>query len=155
MELVFVCSGNICRSSMAEGLARRIWAERWGTCGDLRASSAGIAAWPDEPASPEAMLALRGKGIDISAHRSRQINAGIVDRAGLILVMARFHKEYILKNFPEAAGKVFLLAEFAGEGKTDVPDPYGGSQQTYQACADMLEPLIVAALGRIAGSGTK
>ena len=149
MELIFVCSGNICRSSMAEGLARHIWAERFGAAGDLKISSAGIAAWPGDPATPEAVFALRAKGIDIDAHRARQLTAEIADNAGLILVMTKQHKEHIIKNFPKSAGKVFLLAEFAGKGEKDVDDPYGGPLKTYQRCAERIEPLVVAALNRI------
>ncbi|MCL2766899.1 MAG: low molecular weight protein arginine phosphatase [Peptococcaceae bacterium] len=152
MELVFVCTGNTCRSSMAEGLARHIWAKRWKSCGDLRVSSAGVAAWPGEMASPQAVYALREKGIDIHEHRSRPLTSEITEHAGLLLTMTKKHKEQILEIFPETAGKVFMLAEFAGHGPVDMPDPFGESKETYQLCADALESLIIPALERIAGN---
>ena len=150
MELIFVCTGNICRSSMAEGLARHIWAERRGGGRALKISSAGIAAWPGEAATPEAVNALRARGIDLSAHKARQLTGELVAQAGLLLVMTKDHKEHVLKKFPQSAGKVFLLAEFAGQGEKDVEDPYGGSQGIYRDCAAIIEPLINAALDRIA-----
>ena len=150
MELVFICTGNVCRSSMAEGLARHMWEERWGARRDLTVSSAGVAAWPGETASPQAVFALGEKGIDLRDHRSRPLSSEIMDQAGLILAMTRSHKEIILEHFPEASNKVFMLAEYAGLGEKDVKDPYGESRIVYQACAEELATMITLVLERIA-----
>jgi protein-tyrosine-phosphatase len=152
VEIVFVCAGNTCRSSMAEGLARWIWAERWPALGDLTVSSAGVAAWSGDPASPEAVQALFDKGIDLSRHSSRKLDAEIVAGADLLLTMTGYHREHVLNTFPEAADKVFLLAAFAGQGDVDVLDPFGSSLEIYRRSADNLEFLVTRALERVAES---
>ena len=138
---------------MAEGLARAIWDRCYREKGDLRVSSAGVAAWSGEAASPKAIRALMSKGISLESHRSRILTREIVEGAGLILTMTGNHLEQILQNHPQVRDRVFTLTEFTG-AKGDVTDPYGGSQEVYDHCAGNLERLITDALKRIAdGSG--
>jgi len=131
-----VCTGNVCRSPMAEYILRRDLgsAEKW------MVQSAGVYAGEGSLASPEAVTALREKQIDLSPHLSRPLTQDLVDRATLILVMTRNHYVDVLRMFPEAQGRVFLMTEFSSVGAgADVPDPIGQSLDVYRWTRDQLE----------------
>jgi len=147
MEILFVCTGNTCRSSMAEALARKILADRG--IKKMTVSSAGVAAWQGSRATAEAVEALAMKGIDLKEHRATRLDSEIAGRAGLILTMTGAQREYILSVYPQTAGKVYTLAEFAGVDG-DVPDPVGRSVLVYRNCAEKLEYMISQALDRLA-----
>lgn len=119
-KVLFVCTGNICRSPMAEGLLRKLAGERGIR---LEALSAGLAAFPGLPATPEAIEAAGEMGIDLSGHQSQPLGKGLILESDLILTMTAKHKETILRKMPDLAGKVRLFSEFAGDGEVDVEDP--------------------------------
>jgi len=148
LKILFVCTGNTCRSSMAEALARKILAERPEGKGRLEFSSAGVAALTGNRASLEAVEALAGMGVDLRDHRATLLTPGIISEADLILTMTRAHREHILEIFPSAAGKVFTLAEYAGAAG-DVPDPIGQPVEVYRSCAERLKDLIARAIDRL------
>jgi RpiB/LacA/LacB family sugar-phosphate isomerase len=143
--LLFVCTGNICRSPMAEGLLRHLTRER----GGYQAFSAGVGAVEGQPPSPEAVRAMAELGIDISGQRSRMLTRELVQRADYIFAMTRGHLDTILLLYPEAAEKTFLLREFDNtleEFEKDIPDPIGAGLEAYRECRDKLEQGIVALL---------
>ncbi|MGI9953125.1 low molecular weight protein arginine phosphatase [Moorellaceae bacterium AZ2] len=144
--ILFVCTGNTCRSSMAEGLAKKIAREK-GWAGEIL--SAGVAAWPGAPATEEAIRAAAEWEVDIRHHRSRALDAGLVDKADLILTMTEQHKRQVLERFPQAGGKVFTLTEYATSRTGDIPDPLGHSWEAYRACAARLKELIERTLDRL------
>jgi protein-tyrosine phosphatase len=109
-KILFVCTGNTCRSSMAAGIARKLLADRG--IKDIEVLSAGTAAEPGAPASPEAVAAMAEAGVDISGHRTVRLTPELVRSADLILTMTRGHQRQVLQMVPEAQDKVHVLKEF-------------------------------------------
>jgi L-threonylcarbamoyladenylate synthase len=136
---VFVCSGNICRSPMAEYLMRR-WLGRdsgWAV------SSAGTSAVDGMSASVEAVRALAELKIDLRPHRSRQLTGEIVDAASLIVVMTAAHRTAVLERFPGARDKAFALKSFGGRsGDVDVEDPIGAPLEGYRKTRDEINAAL-------------
>ncbi|MDD3839517.1 MAG: protein tyrosine phosphatase [Clostridia bacterium] len=111
--ILFVCTGNTCRSSMAEALFRDMFVQAGKDTQGIQVVSAGISAVPGEKASPQAICVMKEMGIDISEHRSTKLTKRLVDRADLIFTMTMAHKDNVLRVYPEAEGKVFTLKEYA------------------------------------------
>ena len=147
MRILFVCTGNTCRSPLAEGLARRVIHERaWP---DVEVSSAGTSAWPNAPASDGSMLVALEHGIDLGGHRARQLSPELVAKSDIILTMGPHHLERA--EALGGVGRTWLLTAFANaERARPVSDPFGGDLATYRATFDELEDEITAVLDRIA-----
>ncbi len=136
MNLLFVCSGNTCRSPLAEALARKI-AERRGI-DDLNVSSAGTNAWDNVPATDEALLVGMERDLDLGGHRSRKLTPEIVSEADLIFVMTPGHLDQVKQM--GGRGKVHVIDEYAsGASNKGIADPYGGDLEAYRNTADILE----------------
>jgi protein-tyrosine-phosphatase len=144
MKLLFLCTGNICRSPMAEAIARRLLDA--GGREDVGVSSAGTAAWDGAPASEGAYLIALEHGLDLSAHRARQLTTDLVASADLIFGMSPHHVDRAVALGGE--GKTHLLGAFAGRrGETaQVEDPFGGDLEEYRATFGRLEELLADAV---------
>ncbi len=148
MRILVVCSGNTCRSPLAEAL---LIARLRATPGldDIVVSSAGTSAWDGAPASEGAYLVALERGLDLSGHRARMLTANLVGDADLILTMTDAHALRVADL--GGAGKVYPLAAFARADAPvgDVPDPAGGSVADYRETAVLLDELLAAAVERI------
>lgn len=152
-RILFVCTGNTCRSSMAEALLRHSLLES-GLEGKFHISSAGTSAFPGMPASHNAVQALEALGIDLSRHSSSAIDNDIIDKADLILAMTAAHKKRLLQFRPDIAGKTYTLAEYVGaEGCKDIEDPFGGDLDTYINCRDEIRRYIEALVNKLKEEG--
>ena len=147
MRLLFVCTGNTCRSPLAEGIAKRLIAERRLT--DIEVSSAGTSAWADAPASDGSLLVALERGITLGDHRARPLSPEIVFNSDLIFAMGPHHLDRV-----EALGgthRSWLLTAYAAGDGTERPvsDPFGGDLDVYRATFDELEREIGAILDRV------
>jgi glycine hydroxymethyltransferase len=143
--VLFVCTGNVCRSPMAEGIFRRSVQGR----GDYRVFSAGLGAMEGQPPSAYAVQAVKELGIDISNQRSRMLSPELVQHADYIFGMTHSHIDTVMMLYPLAAEKTFLLREFdetLDHFEKDISDPIGGSYETYLNCRDQIEQGIASLL---------
>jgi protein-tyrosine-phosphatase len=148
MRLLFVCTGNTCRSPIAEALARRLGGER--NLSEITVGSAGTAAWDGAPASDGALLVAMERGMDLSTHRARLLTRELVSGSDLILAMGPHHLERI--EALGGSGKTHLLSAYASRGRSDrsITDPFGGDLDVYRSAFDELDREVHQTIERIA-----
>lgn len=135
-NIIFVCTGNTCRSPMAEGLLRRLLGPEQG----WTVSSAGTCAIDGMPPASTAVQAMRDVGVDISMHRSRRLTPSMVEKADMLVVMTRAHREAVLACAPSCTDKVFLLNAFGtAQCPADVYDPVGEPLDIYRRVRDEID----------------
>ncbi len=148
-RLLFVCTGNTCRSPIAQAIAERSVGRRGWDGVEIR--SAGVSALPGGGASEWARVAAEWDGLSLERHSSTPLDTELVAWANLILTMGRHHAD-TAEAFG-GRGKVWMLSAFSDGGEhthgPEVPDPIGGDVQAYVECREALEDLVEAALGRI------
>ncbi|QEL16093.1 arsenate reductase/protein-tyrosine-phosphatase family protein [Limnoglobus roseus] len=138
-SVLFVCTGNTCRSPLAEGLCKKLLADRLGiTPEELPARgytirSAGVSAYPGDVASPEGVAIAAGYGVDLSQHRSRPVNPELLADATDVVTMTAGHAAVLMIRYPGYGPEPVLLSE-----DEDVPDPIGGDRTDYESCALMI-----------------
>ena len=144
-SVLFVCTGNICRSPIAEGLFRRLIGNRK----DIEVASAGVHAVRGQPPSVYAVEVCAEEGTNIGDLRSQPLTGTLVDQATHIFAMTGAHVETIQTLFPQSAEKTFLLREFEEPGTTvwrDVPDPIGLGREVYEDCARIIKNALPSVL---------
>lgn len=133
MKIMFVCTGNTCRSPMAEFLFRKLIGDR-----DIEVSSAGLSAIKNSKANEYAINVGKLYGLDLTKHKSTKINDSNIDEMDLILCAETFHKNQLKKDYPYL--KIYTIKEFAGEvNDIDLEDPYGGGLNAYLMCIKEIE----------------
>jgi protein-tyrosine phosphatase len=138
--IIFVCTGNTCRSPMAEALCRRRLSEKLHCADDelldhgFAVLSAGLSAVQGSPANPEAVSLLETFGVGLHDHESQPLTRELIAHADRILTMTRSHRDQIVAEVPGASGKVRLLSP---EGR-DLSDPLGGGPNEYQECCSRI-----------------
>ena len=136
--LVFVCTGNTCRSPMAEALARELMPDGWDV------TSAGLHASVGDPPTHGALLAASEMGADISNHRVRSMTDALAFSAKLLVGMTAAHAAELRLRFPFAAEKVHVLGEYGPKPVRDIADPFGGTLADYRLCIRAIKVCIAA-----------
>lgn len=137
-SVLVLCEGNHCRAPMAEGLLHAT------LDGSVRVRSAGLDALVDAPPDPEAVRLLREQGIDIAAHRGRQVTPEMACEADLILVMDAAQKEWCTQLAPSSRGRIFLLGHWLAEPPLEIEDPYHQGPETFQRVLKDIHRAITA-----------
>ena len=149
MRILFICTGNTCRSPMAEGyfkfLINRDGAD------DIEVSSAGTFAGDGEPASSNSLLSMRKLGIDISNHKSTALTRALLDSAEIIVTMTESHRTHVGSLSPKALAKTRVMGELSRD-KKDVSDPFGGDADIYDNCIQSMIPSLNALYEELRGS---
>jgi protein-tyrosine phosphatase len=139
--ILFVCTGNTCRSPMAEAMCRKLLADRLGCRADeleergVLVMSAGLSAYLGGRPAAEAVEVMQSIGADLTQHESQPLTAQLVRHADIIWTMTRSHRQAILAQWPGAASRCELLCL----DMRDVPDPIGGPIELYQRCAEQIK----------------
>jgi protein-tyrosine-phosphatase len=148
-KVLFVCTGNICRSPIAEGILRTLIYER--QIRGIEAASAGVMATDGREPEPFAISISRQNGVDLSQHRSAMLTRAMIDEADLVLTMEKMQYLYARGMIPQARDKVFLLAGFGRRNiESEIDDPIARDIEAFEDCFAMLKievqrilPLIV------------
>ncbi|MCA8988301.1 MAG: low molecular weight protein arginine phosphatase [Planctomycetaceae bacterium] len=159
--ILFVCTGNTCRSPMAEAICRQMIADRLGCSPEqiaqygVEVASAGVAADFGYPASPEAVSLLAEQQIDLSSHLSQPLTQTLLDRSDLVYTLTEHHRQIILTHRPDLEKSIRLLSQSG----IDIPDPIGGDREIYDQCRQAIEaslkPIVDEVLDRLGGTSAE
>ena len=142
-SVLFVCTGNLCRSVMGEGILKDLL-QKQGHSG-IQVSSAGTWGLDGEPAAPYTIEICSQKGVDVSGHVVRRVTKSMIQENDLVVVMELDHLQHVLELVPSAETKTRMLSEFDPENVNyyaSIPDPYGQRKVHYRKCFERIEGLV-------------
>ena len=146
-SVLFVCTANRCRSPMAEALFKQEVVRR-SQAGQWQIQSAGTWTEAGVPATQFSQIVMEHRQIDLTQHRSQPVDGELLRAADVILVMTHNHRESLQAEFPEIAERVYLLSQLI-DRQFDIEDPYGGSLDDYEACADDIQKILTNGWARL------
>ena len=132
-SVLFVCTGNTCRSPMAEALLKKILPPY----SKIKVASAGVQATPGFPANPMTLRVLAEEGIGFTRFQSQGVTPELINHATYIFAMTQQHRDFLIRYYPRHQEKIFLLTEWTTQ--EDLPDPIGGGLQDYQSCCEVIK----------------
>ena len=149
-NILVVCTANICRSPMAAALLKHALAGQPEPLRSLEVVSAGVSARGGEPATEHAIATLKKVGLDLTGHRSRPLNDGMLDQALAVICMTESHRAVIRFTAARPPGNLWLFREFMPQkANKEIADPYGSAASVYQACRDEMVEAIPSLLKAI------
>jgi len=156
MHVLFVCHANMCRSALAEGLAKKLAEER-SLPEKILFRSSGLAAEPGRGAMPQAIKVAAQYGVDLTTHQTTPLTFGVADWADYMVAATRNQKRELIARLPVLRPRIYTFAEFVGEmtGRRprwrDILDPVGGSEHDYQRCARLIYESLVSVFDALSG----
>jgi protein-tyrosine-phosphatase len=150
-HILFVCTGNICRSPFAHAFFAKLINEK--RLRGITVESAGLLALPGNSATHMAQRVAEDFGVDLSGHKAKSVSKELVARSSLILVMEKSHEDTLLTDFPEAQGKTRLIRHFArfGSKQRGIADPYGLKYDAYRFCFLDIEDAVLGLIDFLSG----
>ena len=141
-NILFVCTGNTCRSPLAEGFLKKLLAKN--SLRDMEIGSAGLAVLPGSSASFHSVQVALENSISLEDHQAHLATTELIEQADLILVMEFGHQSHLVDRHPEASDKIYLLRHFARYGSQErgIPDPYGLNLEGYRFCFEDIKECV-------------
>ena len=147
MKIMFICTGNICRSAMADLLMKKKLQDR--DMLDVEICSSGIYAMQGEVSTDEAIEVMEEYGVDLKKHRATLTSKSNIQEMDLILCMTSAHKQNLINTYPNLVDKIYTLKEYVGIEEIDIKDPWGYTIVTYRFCAAEIDKCLDKVIEKI------
>lgn len=143
-KILLVCSGNTCRSPMAQAMLQQMLRNTHNK--EITVKSAGLYTSDGLPASEAARLVMEEMGLDLSGHTSQKVNEALMAETELVLTMTEEQRQNLAAAFPQKRQQIFTLGEFSGQPGGDIDDPYGMDLEKYRKVSQELEEILIRVL---------